>query len=175
MALCDFLCPSRHASLPSLGDTMSVRLSFRSHRSKTPNRGPGVGHPVPASRNGTHGGEQDLPGSWRTLLSLCPVLRPRQDRRHQALAVCRHGLRSDNGEGSHDKMLSRLNRTALGLAVYASPRGSPHADAKLASGCWPSSTGRNWLPVGFQRKVSELLLTSHPPLPSFPGAMSVQY
>src|SRR5215471_11785528 len=33
------------------------------------------------------------------------------------------------------------------------------------------STGRDWLPAGFQRKVSELLLTSLPPFPSFPDAM----
>ncbi len=31
---------------------------------------------------------------------------------------------------------------------------SPHA--RLASGCWPGSNGRDWLPAGFQRKVSHL-------------------
>ena len=36
------------------------------------------------------------------------------------------------------------------------------------------STGRDWLPAGFQRKVSELLLTSLPPFPSFPDAMPTE-
>ena len=61
--------------------------------------------------------------------------------------------------------LSRLNRTALALAVYASPCGLPLQHARLASGCWPSSTGRDWLPTGFRRKVSEF--ESRPPFPSF--------
>src|SRR6266568_7488077 len=37
---------------------------------------------------------------------------------------------------------------------------------RLASGCWPGFAGRDWLPAGFPRKVSELL-TSHPPCPGF--------
>jgi hypothetical protein len=40
-------------------------------------------------------------------------------------------------------------------------------DARLVSGCWPSSPRRDWLPVGFQRKVSECLLTLLSPFPSF--------
>ena len=40
------------------------------------------------------------------------------------------------------------------LAVYASPRGLPRHGARLASGCWPGSAGRDWLPAGFRRKVS---------------------
>ena len=46
----------------------------------------------------------------------------------------------------------------------------PHA--RLASGGWPSSTGRDWLPAGFQRKVSS---QGYPPLPSFLGAMSIHF
>jgi hypothetical protein len=41
----------------------------------------------------------------------------------------------------------------------------PHA--RLASGCWPGSTGRDWLPTRLQRKVSEVIVTSRPPFPSF--------
>ena len=36
--------------------------------------------------------------------------------------------------------------------------------ARLASGCWPSSTGRDWLPAGFQRKVSDLIASPFPKL-----------
>jgi len=35
----------------------------------------------------------DLPGSWGTLLCLCPALRPRQDRCPQAPTGQRHGPR----------------------------------------------------------------------------------
>ena len=61
-----------------------------------------------------------LPRFLGNPLSLCRVLRPRQDRAHQAIAVRRHGPRYVHNEGSHEFQLSRLNRTALGLAVYAS-------------------------------------------------------
>ena len=35
---------------------------------------------------------------------------------------------------------------AFGLAVYASPRGSPQRDARLASSCWSDTTGRAFHP-----------------------------
>ena len=79
----------------------------------------------PHVRYDPQGDHQGLPGSPATLLSLCPVLRPRQDRTHQATKVCQHGPRGVHDEGSHDEILSGLNRTALGLAVYASWAGSP--------------------------------------------------
>jgi hypothetical protein len=60
---------------------------------------------------------------------------------HQAFAMRRHGPHSDHKEGYRNEF-SRLNHTALALAVYASPVGSPQHDARLASGCWPSSAGR---------------------------------
>lgn len=56
--------------------------------------------------------------------------------------------------------LSRLHHTALALAVSASPGRLPGPDARLASRCWPDSTERDWLPAGFQRKVSRMLLHS---------------
>lgn len=50
--------------------------------------------------------------------------------------------------------LSGLNCTALTLAVYASPPGSPRGSARLASGCWPDFAGRGWSPAGSLREVS---------------------
>jgi len=63
------------------------------------------------------------------------------------------------------RKLSRLNLAALALAVYASPYRSPDQDARLASGCWLGSTGWDWLPIGFERKVSAMLPTSASPFP----------
>ena len=69
-----------------------------------------------------------------------------------ATAMQRHGPRSFNDEGSQQEVISGLNRTASALAVYASPGGLPAQDARLASGRWPSSPGRDWLPAGFLTK-----------------------
>src|SRR3954453_12086021 len=68
-------------------------------------------------------------------------------------------------------MISGLNRTAFGLAVYASQGRLPAHHARLASGCWPGSAGRDWLPAGFRRKVSHLWRS---PFPELLGAMPVQ-
>ena len=100
-------------------------------------------------------------------LSLCPVLRPRQDRTHQASTMCRHGPRYDHNEGSHEipafEAQSHGFRTrCLRFVPCVATR-----DAKLASGRWPSATGRACLPAGLLRKVSDV---THPPFPSFPGA-----
>src|SRR5450631_624050 len=46
------------------------------------------------------------------------------------------------------KGLSTLNSMAFGLAVYASPDGLPHHDARLASSRWSDATGR-----AFTRRV----------------------
>jgi len=67
--------------------------------------------------------------------------------------------------------ISGLDSTAYVLAVYASPDGSPHQDARLASGCWPSSTGWDCLlPTGSLEKFPRV--TSLPPFTSLPGARS---
>src|SRR5271157_4623334 len=43
-----------------------------------------------------------------------------------------------------------------------------HGRARLASDCWPSFVGLDWLPTGSLRKVSAL---PHPPFPSLLGAI----
>ena len=53
-------------------------------------------------------------------------------------------------------MISGLNRTAFDLAVYASQGWLPTHHARLASGCWSGSTGRDWLPAGFHLKGFKL-------------------
>src|SRR3974377_2477776 len=53
---------------------------------------------------------------------------------------------------AHREEISGLNRTAFDLAVYASQGQLPTHHARLASGCWSSSTGRDWLPAGFPTK-----------------------
>ena len=63
---------------------------------------------------------------------------------------------TDHDEGSTRVLISGLNRTAFDLAVYASQGWSPTHHARLASGCWSGSTGRDWLPAGFHLKGFKL-------------------
>ena len=78
---------------------------------------------------------------------------------------------TDHDEGSPRVVISGLNRTAFDLAVYASQGWSPTHHARLASGCWSGSTGRDWLPAGFHLKGFKLRLSSFPELL---GARSVR-
>jgi len=56
------------------------------------------------------------------------------------------------------KGLSTLNSMAFGLAVYASPGGLPHHDARLASSRWSDATGRAFLPEGFDERFQSACL-----------------
>ena len=69
---------------------------------------------------------------------------------------------TDHDEGSRQVVISGLNHTAFDLAVYASQWRSPAPTQDSLPGCWPGSAGRDWLPAGFQRKVShfEMILLS---------------
>jgi hypothetical protein len=96
---------------------------------------------------------QGLPSSRKTQLIIRHVLRPRRDQARgwvQVSLMPGTAPASDNGEGSPRRLISGLNCTAFDLAVYASQGQSPTHRARLASGCWPGSTGRDWLPAGFQ-------------------------
>ncbi len=90
-------------------------------------------------------------------LCSCPALRPRQDRRIRPTR-CVDAAPAMSTAKAPAWQLSRLNHTASALAVYASQAGSPRHHARLASGCWPSSSGRDCLPAGFQQKVSRCIL-----------------
>src|SRR5208337_2570573 len=57
---------------------------------------------------------------------------------------------------AHHEEISGLNRTAFDLAVYASQGWLPTHHARLASGYWSGSTGRDWLPAGFHLKGFKL-------------------
>ena len=102
-------------------------------------------------------------------MCLRPALRPRRDQRYRnkAIAATRHGPthsvpRGLSTRGNFGALSHGISTRCLRFAVRISP---PHA--RLASGCGLGSTRRDWLPAGFLRKVSEMLLTSLPPFPSF--------
>ena len=149
--------PFRRTSFPSLGDTTPA-LEFRPHRGRAlPRAGllelvtrylqPGI---VQWKR-------QDLLRSWGTPCALALLSDP-----GRTGASGQHDASGAAPAMSTAKapawQLSRLNHTASALAVYASQAGSPRHHARLASGCWPSSSGRDCLPAGFQQKVSRCIL-----------------
>jgi len=69
-------------------------------------------------------------------------------------------------------VISGLDFTAFALAVYASQPGSPRLHARLASGWWLASAGRDLDPqdssVGFRHRLHDFPLTQ-----ALPGATSV--
>jgi hypothetical protein len=146
-ALCDALCLSRRASLPSLGDTLrrawrfapngpghqTVGLGFKSgpHFRTLPQ---GSKQGLPGSRTTRcpfalffDPGRTDAPGHYDT--SAWPLLCPQQrlPRINSAFEAQSHGFRT--------RCLRFVRRVAT-------------QDAKLASGRWPSATGRDWIPAG---------------------------
>jgi hypothetical protein len=152
----DSLRPSRFAPCWFARRYHPVRLFSSLRSGPTPACGQelcGLAAPTPA--NSEAESLRVSQGSQATLLHLCPVLRPRRDRTHLAVAVCRRGSRADKNESSPRVMLSGLNRTALVLAVYASPWPLRVPDARRASGGWLDPAGWDWLPTGLLRKVSK--------------------
>ena len=113
---------------------------------------------------GRQSGPPRFPGNP---LSLCPVLRPRQDRTHQAITVqsTRPPL-CPRRRLPRCIQLSRLNRTALGLAVYASPGALPHTTQNSLPAAGQALPGGDWCPAGLLRNVSD---SDRPPFTSLPG------
>ena len=135
MKMCDSLRPSHRASLCFAWQYHVLRLCFAPCGPERTTAGLGFAIRSP-NRTDAHGDDQGLPSSWGALLYLCRVLRPRRVRSHQADTVCRHGPRAVQDEGSPRVVISRLNSTALTLAVYASqwPLLTPTQDSLPVAG-----------------------------------------
>jgi len=117
--VCDFLCPSRRASLPSLGDTMWCVCRFAPSSTERWPRAWGSSS-GPHSRKLRMETTQDLPGSWRILVCLRPALRPRQDRLARPYDVVGAAPATSTTRAPATIILSGLHHTAWALAVYAS-------------------------------------------------------
>ncbi len=152
MALCDSLRPSRRAPLPSLGDTLRCACRFAPGGPGRPTAGLGfvvrspqpessrreavrasqvpVQPAVPMPCSSTPAGPH-APGHYgaATRPPLCP--RRRLPRFIQ---------------------LSRLNRTALGLAVYASPGALPHKTQNSLPAAGQALPGGDQYPAGQRRE-----------------------
>ena len=80
-------------------------------------------------------GRQGLPGSWATLVSLCPALGPRQDRGRQAIAAPRHGPRLCQQRRLPRRKGFGARSHGLGTGCLRFVLAVTRHDARLASGC----------------------------------------
>jgi hypothetical protein len=115
-----------------------------------------------------------LPGSRGTLVVARSVLGPRQDRTRQAVTACRRGPRLCQGRGRLQQKLSGLDHPArpprcLRFAAGVSP-GPRKTRFRLLAGLYRAGLATRRVPTkGFR----VALVTSHPPFPSLPGAMTL--
>jgi hypothetical protein len=85
---------------------------------------------------------------------------------HQATVQCsRRGPRYVHDEGCHDTSYFGAPSHGLGTRCLRFVVGVAPALRKNRFPLLARSTGRDWLPAGFFRKVSDLHQTSHPPFP----------
>ena len=160
MALSDSLCPSRRASLPSLGDTLRCAWGFAPGGPGHQTAGLGFifRSPLPDIAAGRQSGPPRFPDNP---LSLCPVLRPRQDRTRQAIATCRHGPRYDHNEGSHDNPAFEAQSHGFRTRCLRFVPCVAARDAKLASGRWPALPDGLGYPQGYyERFLTVVILLS---------------
>src|SRR5208283_1455845 len=141
--------PSRRTSFPSLGDTIVASL-VRPQRLGTRSLGStwswSAGSPTGISMETA--GSPKFPGNPRDH-SPCSSTPVGPGRLSGPWVSCLARPPRLTRTRAHHEEISGLNRTAFDLAVYASQGWSPTHHARLASGCWSGSTGRDWLPAGF--------------------------
>ena len=133
--------PSRRTSFPSLGGTTQAFV-FRPHAAeRIRGRVSWSWSPGISGRDVGQWRRQDLLRSWGTPIVLLPCSSTPVGPTHQAMQ-CVGAAPDLSTTRAPAFVLSRLNHTASALAVYASQAGSPRHHARLASGCWPDSSGR---------------------------------
>lgn len=99
-----------------------------------------------------------LPGSWGIPGVGLPCSQTPAELRapgHTALECCRRGRQID---GLGKTPFSRLIPLAFPLAVYASQHPLPSVHARLASGWWPTFTGRDSDPQGSLSKGFRMMV-----------------
>ncbi len=142
--------PSRRTPLPSHDGTIPCAC-VRVSRQPDAGWGPGVfgfGNPEPTYCRDGDGRASQVPGE-----PSCPYALfsdPGRSARTRPLQCGSTAPALSTEKATHDKYLSGLNGTALGLAVYASQPPLPEHHARRASGRWPGSPGWDWLPTGFR-------------------------
>ena len=112
-----------------------------------------VGQPHARCWRGGNGRASQVPGGPSCVYAL--FLDPGRTERTRPLRCAGTAPAPSYGEGSRASVISGLNGTAWTLAVFASPPELPRRDARRASGCWPSSTGQDWLPARSRERLQK--------------------
>ena len=145
-----------------------------------PPQGPGVvvgGHPCgratpSACAAGGPWKWPDLPSSRRTLCRHAHAPSTPEEPGAACLDAASDAATAKGTTGTSSTGLSRLNRMARRLAVYASHRAVTDRHARLACGCWLSSAARDSHPPGPTERFQLCVrFTYHPPLASLLGAI----
>lgn len=142
------MTPCRRTSFPSL-DATSVPLVVFAHRRTSAPSWPGFGNPVSPIRDSPRT-ERVSPKFLGNLCYPFAMFQSDSGRTADARPLRRSSVAPgmQTAEAPTINGLSELNRTAFGLAVYASWSESPQYHAKRASGSWSGSTERDFHPQG---------------------------
>ena len=165
-------CPSRRASLPSLGGTTTAPAASLLHvhgRSPVQARTLVCRRPSGSPVMETSSSPRFLGHPFR----ICPALRPRPGRRASPFRHVRCCPRIVDCEGpSEHSPFEAQSHGFCGRCLRFALRVAP-ADARLASGCLLCFTGWDWLPTGWLRKVSDVYFIFLLPQ-AWPGATTIK-
>jgi hypothetical protein len=156
-------CPSRRAALSSLGDTLPCACRFPPSGPGHPAAGPWFvfRSPIPDDAAGRQAKPPKVPGQPAVPLPCSSTPAGPSTPGHCGMSAW---PRHVHNEGSHEIQAFEAQSHGFRARCLRFVQRVATADAKLASGRWPSATGRDWLPAGLSRKVSD---ASHPLFPSF--------
>jgi hypothetical protein len=175
MKMCDSRRPSHRASFPSLGDTRRRACRFAPIDPERMTAGLEyiIRSPTPEIDAWRRYGPPKVPGEPLRAYALLSDPGETDTTATRPLRQVGTAPRTAYREGS--PRFGNFGAPSHGISTRClrfAVRISPH-HARLASGCGPGSTRRDWLPAGFRRKVSEFEALS--PFPSFPGARTVPF
>ena len=162
MECSDVLRPSPRTRLPSPGDTMRRDLSFRSQRSSRSTAGQGFvsRSPVPAGFAWRRSGPPRFLGNPGAPLPCSPT--PAGPTRQAIPTSSARPPQRPRRRLPRLFDLTRLDSTALELAVYASCGRLPGPHATLASGWWPTLPGGIGYPQGSMKGFGVVSLHCFP-------------
>ena len=175
MECSDFLPPFPPHSVSFARRYHVVRLNFAPAGSRRRTRRPGVGNPVAPIRTV----RVETVGRPRFLKNPCvpmPCSTTPAGPTRQAIRRRRRGPRYSPRRRLPRQKFFRgsITRPWHSLSTLRG-LGYPSTARKTRFPLLATLRGRDWLPAGFQRKVSVLLLTSRPPFSSFPGARAANF
>ena len=137
MRVCDSLCPSHRAWLPSLGDTMGCACRFAPCGPERPTAGRGFSIRSPYRKKQCPWRQSGPPRFPRNPCVPTPCSSTPAGPTRQALRRSRRGPRYVHDEGSHDGTLGAqshgLGTRCLRFVGWVTPA----LHARLASRCWP--------------------------------------